>query len=85
MEKCSALDLGRLVDAVGADRGKLATRYPEHLVIEECPFVFPLLTALRHGSICGRGSRIERRMSEWWGRALLESAAAVVGSRKGWS
>lgn len=85
VEENGALDLCRLVEAVGADRPKLAASCPEHPVMEACPFVFPLLTALRDGSTSGEGAHIERRMAEWWGRALLESAAVVVGSKKGWS
>ena len=78
-------DLARLVEAVGDDRDRLAGLCSNQAVVEACPSVFPLLTALSGGTVEGRGAGIERSLTEWWGRALLESAAAVVGSRKRWS
>ena len=80
-----SLDLRRLIDSVGDDRGHLAGLCSGKMVVEACPSVFPLMTALAGRPVEGRGARIERPLTEWWGRALLESAAAVVGSRKGWS
>ena len=79
------LDLARLVEAVSDDRDRLAGLCSNQPVVEACPSVFPLLTALSGGTVEGRGAGIERSLTEWWGRALLESAAAVVGSRKRWS
>ncbi len=78
-------DLRRLIESVGDDRGPLAGLCSGKMVVEACPSVFPLMTALAGRPVEGRGARIARSLTEWWGRALLESAAAVVGSRKRWS
>ena len=80
-----SLDLCKLIEAVGDDRKHLAASYLDNPVVEACPSVFPLLTALARGRLDVGGARIERSLNEWWGRALLESAAAVLGAKKGWS
>ena len=78
------LDLRQLIDAVGDDRGHLAALCSDQGVVDAFPSVFPLLRALAGGPVESGGARIKRPLSEWWGRALLESAAVVLGSRKGW-
>ena len=84
VKETAPLDLRQLIDAIGGDRGRLAALCSDQNVVEACPSVFPLTRALAGGPVEGAGARIGRPLSEWWGRALLETAAAGLGSRKGW-
>ena len=78
-------DLKRLVEAIGDDRERLVGLCSNRAVVEACPSVFPLLTALSGGTVEGRDASSQWSLRDWWGRALLENAAAVVGSRNRWS
>ena len=68
------IDLGGLVDAVGEDRNALADQFEGNAVIEACPAVFPLLTALKGGPKGSADGAVRRSLADWCGRALLESA-----------
>ena len=80
-----ALDLPQFIDAVGGDRPHLVAMCSDYGIMEACPSVFPLMRALAGKPVAGGGARIRRSLTEWWGRALLEGAATVLGGRKGWS
>ena len=85
VKQSRSLDLRQLIDAVGADRRRLAELGPDQSVAEAWPAVFPLMSALAGGSVQDGGARIGRSLTEWWERAVLERAAAALASRKGWS
>jgi len=74
------LDLGQLLDAIGADRPVLGKGYTEGIVTA-VPGVFPLLSALASGSVQGSGSTEVRPASTWGSRALLEAALAQIIAR----
>ena len=68
------IDLGGLVDAVGEDCNALVEPFKDDAVIETCPATFPLLTALRGGPTGRADGAVARSLSDWCGRALLESS-----------
>ena len=68
------LDLAGLVAALGEDRNALAAPFEGNPVIGACPTVFPLLTALRGGPTVRADATVVRSLTDWCGRALLESA-----------
>ena len=57
------LDLDELLAAVAEDRNALVAPFEGYPVIEACPTVFPLLTALRGGT--NRGRRCHGRSAHW--------------------
>ena len=78
------LSLEELLEGLGDDRSRLARLYQESSIVQACPTVFPFLTALSGGCVEGRSPHVERPLTDWCGRALLESAA-VTFSDAGWS
>ena len=68
------IDLEGLLDAVGGDREAMTAPFEGNSIVEGCPNVFPLLTALREGSTRHADSTVARPLADWCGRALLESA-----------
>ena len=85
VKESGSLGLRHLIDAIGADRPRLAALCPDASVAEAWPAVFPLMGALAGGPVGGDGGWIGRSLIEWWERAVLETAAAGLASRKGWS
>lgn len=67
-----------LLKALGDDTQKLAATYIGNPIIETCPEIFPLLTALTSRAASGEDAKIERSLNEWAGRAMLESAALHI-------
>lgn len=67
-------DLEGLLAAVGEDRRKLAAPFEGHAAIRACPTVFPLLTALTGEPTGSADTPMARSLSDWCGRALIESA-----------
>lgn len=68
------IDLDELLAAVDDDRRSLVAPFEGHPVIEACPTVFPLLTALRGGPTVRDDATVGRSLADWCGRALIESA-----------
>ena len=81
----SSMDVRELVDAVGSDRARLAALCSARCATDRWPDVFPLMNALAGRSVKGSGAGTKRSLREWWERALLESAATVIVSERGWS
>ena len=71
------LNLGELLNAIGADRLLLCSGYTEG-VVSAAPAVFPLLAALASGSAERPGSAEKRTASTWGSRALLEAGLAKI-------
>lgn len=67
-------NLDGLLAAVGEDRNRLAAPFEGDPVVRACPSVFPLLTALTGERTGHAGAAMERSLSDWCGRALIESA-----------
>lgn len=70
------IDLDALLDAVGEHRESLVAPFEGNKVVERCPTVFPLLTALKGGQYVHDDGRVARSIADWCGRALIESAIA---------
>ena len=68
------MDLDELLAAVAEDRNALVAPFEGYPVIEACPTVFPLLTALRGGRTVRDDATVGRSLADWCGRALIESA-----------
>ena len=68
------IDLGGLLDALGDDRNALVAPFDGNAIIDSCPVVFPLLTALREAQTGQVDGAVRRSLADWCGRALLESA-----------
>lgn len=77
----ASLTLGELIKAVGDDAMRLSANYKENGRILACPAVFPLLTALRTGSVSHTRLKAKRGITDWASRALIESAAEHVTSQ----
>jgi hypothetical protein len=73
------LSLQELLTAIGEDRAVLAPTEAQ-TYISQCPAVFPLSAALQTGAASGSRAKIKRPLSEWAGRALLESSIAHLCS-----
>jgi hypothetical protein len=73
------LSLQELLTAIGADRAALAPTEAQ-TYITQCPAVFPLSAALQTGAASDSRAKIKRPLSEWAGRALLESSIAHLCS-----
>lgn len=73
------LSLQELLIAIGADRPALAPTEAQ-TYISQCPAVFPLSAALKTGAASDSRAKIKRPLSEWAGRALLESSIAHLCS-----
>jgi len=73
------LSLQELLTAIGADRAALAPAEAQ-TYISQCPAVFPLSAALQTGAATEPRAKIKRPLSEWAGRALLESSIARLCS-----
>ena len=76
-------NLFQLMDALESDREPLGKPYGASQIVRDCPKVFPLLSALGGHVIAGEGATERWSLSDWCGRALLESAAVEFVSR-GW-
>ena len=68
------MDLDGLLDAIGEDRNALSARFEGYPVIEACPTVFPLLTALTARPTLRADATVPRSLADWCGRALIETA-----------
>ena len=68
------MDLDELLVAVSEERNTLVVPFEGYPVIETCPTVFPLLTALRGGRAVPGDATVVRSLADWCGRALIESA-----------
>ena len=68
------MNLDELLAAVAEDRNALIAPFDGYPVIESCPTVFPLLTALRGGRTVPGDAAVGRSLADWCGRALIESA-----------
>lgn len=68
------MNLDELLAAVAEDRNALLAPFEGYPVIEACPTVFPLLTALRGGRTVPGDAAVGRSLADWCGRALIESA-----------
>lgn len=71
------LDLGELIEAIGAERETLAAHTPRSAV-QAALAVYPLLGALASGTATGAGASVKRKASTWAQRALLEAAMARI-------
>ena len=80
-----SLDIRQVVAAVGADQARLAALFSDERVTKAWPAVFPLVTALAGRPVKGSGRRTKRSLMEWWERAVLESSATGLASKRGWS
>jgi hypothetical protein len=74
------LSLQELLTAIDAERAALAPTEAQ-TYISQCPAVFPLLAALHTGAASDSRAKIKRPLSEWAGRALLESSIAHLCSQ----
>ena len=68
------IDLDELLAAIAEDRRSLVAPFEGYPVIDACPAVFPLLTALRGGRTVRGDATVGRSLADWCGRALIESA-----------
>lgn len=80
VEGDSELDLASLLNALGDDRTKLATVYPDNHSLKACPEAFPLISAITGNSETVAGGETIRSLDEWAARALLESSIAHLNS-----
>ena len=78
------VDLQQLLDAIHEHQEPLIKLHGDHPVVEACPRVFPMLTALTGPERQVDGGRAKRPLREWWQRGLLESATAAFGARRRW-
>jgi len=67
-----------LLIALGDDIQKLAASYIGNPIIEACPEIFPLLTALTSRTASKKDAKIKHSLHDWAARAMLESAALHV-------
>jgi hypothetical protein len=74
-----AVNLADLIKSLGQDRSLLANGVPNHSLITACPAIFPLL-----GGVIGTGAQPRAKqkhsISDWAGRALLETSVVHVTS-----
>lgn len=68
------MNLDELLAAVAEDQSALVAPFEGYPIIEACPTVFPLLTALRGGRTARGDATVGRSLADWCGRALIESA-----------
>lgn len=73
------LDLGELLEVIGADCTALASKVPTG--VTAMPTIYPLLNALVSGAADGSRATTEKRKASTWGcRALLEATMAHLVS-----
>lgn len=74
------LDLGELLVAINDDREFLKGAIIDGTVTDH-PTIFPLLHALTTGEVNVNGDVVQRKVSEWGERALLEAGFAKMKSQ----
>lgn len=79
-EETAQVDLGGLVEQLGDDGRRMGQAYVGNELLDSCPLVFPLLRALHRGDVEDDGGALERSVSYWCARALLESAAMSLAT-----
>ena len=72
------LTLVELVAALGDHCQAIATTIEGETLVQGAPDVFPLLSAIKTGTISGPGSRQSRALGDWALRAILERSAINV-------
>ena len=72
------IQLAKLLEALGEERFEIAATFKDELLIDDVPFVFPLLWAVRTGECTTAGANQQRSLREWCARALLERAVLRV-------
>lgn len=77
------MNLDELLTAVAEDQNALVAPFEGYPVIQACPTVFPLLTALRGGRTMRRDATVGRPLADWCGRALIESAVLKRSQSRG--
>ena len=79
LEKIAPLSLATLLEKLGENRLTIANSFKEELLIDNAPLVFPLLSAIRLGEVTEESfADLERPISEWGARALLERAILQI-------